>query len=199
VVGSDRLKIALVAVTLAVLTGCGAPPDTTIPRAEPSLSATAESTSNAPGGLPRSVPVRLDIPSISAHSTLVPLGLNLDHTVQVPPVSTPMQAGWYEFGPTPGEIGPAVILGHVDGDKQPGIFYHLRDVPISARIDVTRADGRIVTYFVRHIEQIAKDEFPRDAVYGDTSEPELRLITCGGSFDRSTRNYRDNIIVYATL
>jgi sortase (surface protein transpeptidase) len=183
-------KIAMVAVTLAILTGCGSPPDMTIPRAEPPLSATAKSTSNASGGLPRSVPVRLDIPSISAHSTLIPLGLNPDHTVQVPPVSTPMQAGWYEFGPTPGEIGPAVILGHVDGDKQPGIFYHLRDVAISARIDITRADGRIVTYFVRHIEQIAKDDFPRDAVYGDTSEPELRLITCGGSFDRSTRNYR---------
>src|ERR1041385_4806301 len=114
----------MVAAALAVLTGCGVPPDPPIPRADPPLSVSAESTSSAPSGLPRSVPVRLDIPSISAHSTLIPLGLNPDHTVQVPPVSTPMQAGWYKFGPTPGEIGPAVILGHIDGDKQPGIFYH---------------------------------------------------------------------------
>lgn len=142
----------MVALALAVLTGCGSPPD-----------------------------------------------INSDHTIQVPPVSTPMQAGWYEFGPSPGEVGPAVILGHVDGDKQAGIFYHLHELAVGARIDITRADGRIVTYFVRNIDQIAKDEFPTDAVYGDTIEPELRLITCGGSFDRSARGYRDSIIVYATL
>lgn len=186
-----------VAAALLVLAGCGTPAKTTartdVP--EPAQLTTTE----APSGLARSEPSTVDIPSIGAHSTLIPLGLNADQTVQVPPVRTPMQAGWYEYGPTPGEIGPAVILGHVDGNKQPGIFYRLHEISVGDRIAIVREDGLTVNFTVRRKDQIAKDAFPTDAVYGDTDEPELRLITCGGSFDRATRNYRDNVIVYATM
>lgn len=110
-----------------------------------------------------------------------------------------MQAGWYRFARTPGESGPAVILGHVDGNSQPGIFHRLRELVPGDEIEVSRKDGVTARFVVRHVEQIAKDHFPTDAVYGDTADPELRLITCGGSFDRSARSYLDNIIVYANL
>jgi LPXTG-site transpeptidase (sortase) family protein len=141
----------------------------------------------------------MDIPSIGVHSALVSLGLNPDRTVQVPPVTTPMQAGWYKYGPTPGEIGPAVILGHVDGNKQPGVFYRLHELAVGAEVRVRREDGRTITFQVRRTEQVAKDTFPTDTVYADTSEAELRLITCGGTFNRTTHSYLDNIIIYATM
>jgi len=147
----------------------------------------------------RSEPAAVDIPKIGAHSSLVPLGLNPDNTVQVPPVSTPMQAGWYSYGPAPGEVGPAVILGHVDGNTQPGIFYRLSELRPGDVVTVSRKDGTEAEFVIRKVEEISKDRFPTGAVYGDTADPELRLITCGGSFDRSAHSYRDNIIVYAAL
>ncbi|RJQ83772.1 class F sortase [Amycolatopsis panacis] len=149
--------------------------------------------------LPQSTPVSLDVPRIAAHSTLVPLGLNPDRTVQVPPVNTPLQAGWYEYGPTPGEIGPAVVLGHVDGNKQKGIFYRLKEMRPGDTVAIARQDGRTANFVVTKVDQVAKDVFPSGAVYGDTADAELRLITCGGAFDRAAHSYLDNIIVYAKL
>lgn len=143
-------------------------------------------------------PAGVEIPKIAAASTLVPLGLNPDRTVRVPPVEQPMQAGWYSDGPRPGEVGPSVILGHVDGGGLPGIFHRLRELAEGDEILVSRVDGSTVTFVVRKVEQVAKSEFPTDRVYGDTDEVELRLITCGGQFDAAARSYRDNIIVYAT-
>ncbi|MBB5893483.1 sortase (surface protein transpeptidase) [Kutzneria kofuensis] len=141
----------------------------------------------------------MDIPKIGAHSTLVQLGLNADKTIEVPPVSTPMQAGWYKLGPTPGEIGPAVILGHVDGDKQAGIFFRLHELAAGDKISVARQDGSTATFTVQKVERDPKNSFPTDAVYGDTSTADLRVITCGGAFDTKAHSYVDNIIVFATL
>lgn len=147
----------------------------------------------------KSVPVSLDIPKIRAKSTLISLGLAPDGSVALPPVSTPMQASWFNGGPTPGEIGPSVIFGHVDGDRQPGIFFHLHELTKGDLIFVHRADGSTATFEVTKVEEIPKDTFPTDAVYGNTSDAELRLITCGGSFDSSAHSYEDNIIVFAAL
>ncbi|ATY09578.1 class F sortase [Amycolatopsis sp. AA4] len=187
-----RKTLAAASVALAVLAaGCSAGSTTAAPVAG------AASASSA--ALPKSEPVSLDIPRIDAHSTLVPLGLNPDNSVQVPPVSKPLQAGWYENGPTPGEIGPAVVLGHVDGNKQKGIFYRLKEMKPGDDVDIARRDGTTAHFQVTKVDQVPKDAFPTDAVYGDTSDPELRLITCGGAFDRSEHSYVDNIIVYAHL
>ncbi|MFD1049297.1 class F sortase, partial [Kibdelosporangium lantanae] len=144
-------------------------------------------------------PTSVEIPKIGAKSSLVSLDLNADGTVQVPPVSTPMQAGWYDKAPTPGETGPAVILGHVDGNKQPGILFRLKDVAKGDDVLVTRQDGRHLRFVVDRVEQVAKDAFPTDEVYGDTTGPELRLITCGGVFDHAAHSYKDNIVVFAKL
>ncbi|ALG13666.1 class F sortase [Kibdelosporangium phytohabitans] len=149
--------------------------------------------------LSASTPTEVSIPKIGAHSTLVPLGLNPDETVQVPPVTQPMQAGWYDKAPTPGEIGPAVILGHVDGDHKPGIFYKLKEMAAGDEIFVSRSDGTKVRFVADRVKQVSKDAFPTDEVYGDTTKPELRLITCGGVFDKGARSYKDNIIVFATM
>jgi hypothetical protein len=146
-----------------------------------------------------SKPVRVTIPKINAESSLVALGLAPDGTLAVPPVSKPLQAGWYTGGPTPGEDGPAVIVGHVDGLKRPGIFYRLRELAVGDVVTVARADGTTAKFVVSDKQQVAKSRFPTDRVYDDTPGPELRLITCGGAFDRPTRNYQDNIIIYAKL
>jgi sortase (surface protein transpeptidase) len=206
-----RGVLVLAAAVFVVLAGVAAlllvrsgPRDalTAPPAAPTSTTQSAPGSGSAPSvaaALPRSTPTEIDVPSIGATSTLIPLGLNPDNSLQVPPVSRPMQAGWYAAGPTPGEIGPAVIVGHVDGNKQKGIFYRLRDVVVGDEVLVTRHDGVVAVFVVTRTQQIPKDQFPTQAVYGDTTTPDLRLITCGGSFDRSARSYRDNIIVYATL
>lgn len=176
---------------LVLLGGCAAEPG--------QAPAPPGAAVSQPASLPRSEPTAIDIPAIGAHSTLVPLGLNADDTIEVPPVSTPLQAGWYRYGPTPGEAGPAVVLGHVDGNKQRGIFFRLREIVPGNRVSVARVDGSTVRFVVTRVDQVDKDEFPTGTVYGDTRGPELRLITCGGSFDRAVHSYRDNIIVYASL
>ncbi|MGW4484390.1 class F sortase [Amycolatopsis sp. NPDC004368] len=188
--GFFALLVALVA-TFA-LSGCGAAP---APAQQPAAPASA-----APQlGLSRSVPVSLDVPSIDAHSSLVQLGLNADKTVQVPPVTEPLQAGWYENSPTPGQVGPAVVLGHIDGNHQKGIFWRLHEVKKGDQVVIGRQDGSKATFTVTKVDQIAKKEFPTEAVYGNTSDPQIRLITCGGAFDAAAHSYLDNIIVYGSL
>ena len=146
-----------------------------------------------------SVPVAVRIPKIGAQSSLVQLGLNPDGSVQVPPVSDPMQAGWYAGGVAPGEVGPAVLLGHVDGDQREGIFFRLHELAPGDDVFVTRKDGVVLHFTVTAKTEVPKDAFPTEAVYGKTATPELRLITCGGSFDAAAHSYVDNIVVYATL
>jgi sortase (surface protein transpeptidase) len=160
------------------------------------------STSSTPPAPTRPVgalPADVRIPRIGADSTLVPLGQNPDGTVQVPPVSTPLQAGWYAGGAAPGETGPAVLLGHVDGDSQEGIFFRLHELATGDQVKVTRQDGSVLTFTVTKVQKVAKDTFPTEAVYGPTKGPELRLLTCGGAFDHATHHYVDNLIVYAKL
>jgi sortase (surface protein transpeptidase) len=154
---------------------------------------------DAVAALPESDPVSIDIPKIGAHSSLVPLGVNADNTIQVPPVTTPLQAGWYTYAPTPGEVGPAVVLGHVDGNHQKGIFYRLKELAAGDRVSIARKDGTTALFQVTKVHQVPKQDFEKEGVYDDTAGPELRLITCGGVFDRSAHNYVDNIVVYAQL
>ncbi|MET9228934.1 class F sortase [Lentzea sp. NPDC003310] len=178
-----------------LITGCAKPSDVTLLPTGP--APTTHSTVDR--GMPPSEPTEVRIPKIGARSSLVPLGLNPDETIEVPPVEQPMQAGWYALARTPGETGPAVVLGHVDGNRQPGIFLRLKELTAGDEVEVSRKDGTTARFRVRATEQVAKSSFPTEAVYGDTAEPELRLITCGGEFDQATRGYRDNLIVYATL
>lgn len=140
-------------------------------------------------------PVRLRIPALHVDSPLQRLGVQADGTIAVP--TTPDVAGWYERGPRPGQPGPAVILGHVDSRTGPGVFVDLRNVRLGTTVAVDRADGSTVTFRVTAVSRVAKTQFPTDLVYAPTLDATLRLVTCGGSFDRARGSYRDNVIAYA--
>jgi sortase (surface protein transpeptidase) len=146
--------------------------------------------------LPLSAPVRLEIPAIEVSSSLVRLGLNPDGTMQVP--GDFRVAGWFTGAPQPGQLGPAVIAGHVDSTTGPAVFYRLRELHPGDEVRVVRADHRVVRFRVDALASYPKQALPDDAVYGATTTPALRLITCSGSFDRSRRSYRDNLVVSAT-
>lgn len=111
----------------------------------------------------------------------------------------PTLASWYNLGPRPGEVGPAVVLGHVNGAGKQGIFANLRNSREGDRIVVSREDGSQVMFEVYKIRTIDKDRFPKDLVYGNTEGPEIRLITCGGELNRAARSYESNVIVFARL
>ena len=144
------------------------------------------------------VPVRLRIPAARVDTELLRLGRERDGSIAVPPEDSFDVAGWYEEGPRPGQPGPAVIVGHVDSKKEgPAVFYNLARLPMGADIQVDRADGSTVTFRVTGRSQVPKTLFPTDLVYGATLEPSLRLVTCGGIFNRSAGSYLDNVIVYA--
>ncbi len=142
-----------------------------------------------------SPPVEVTLPSIGVTSPLEHLARQADGSIAAP-VDFDL-AGWFEAGPQPGQPGPAVIAGHVDSTTGPAVFYRLRDLQPGDPVEVRREDGRVVTFRVTRIEQHPKDEFPSEAVYGPVPDAELRLITCGGDFNRSTGHYLDNLVVYA--
>ncbi|MGJ7439738.1 class F sortase [Aquipuribacter sp. MA13-6] len=194
---------------LAVLAPSWLPPDRTqgpaaaavpvvvAPPAPPAPVPTPAPTATADTGLVRSAPVRLQVDSIGVDSELVDLGLAADGTVEVPEEGFP--AGWFTGAPTPGQTGPAVLVGHVDWDGAPGVFYRLRDLEPGAEVAVTRADGDVAVFAVTQVDQFAKDDFPTEDVYGDLDHAGLRLITCGGSFDDDSGHYVDNLVAYAEL
>lgn len=184
--------------------GTGDPPRAR-PMPQPTLTRAPPSTA-APGGpqpevapaaapLPRAAPTRLRIPAIGVDSSLMDLGLNDDGTLQTPP--GPFPAGWYTGGPTPGQTGPAIIVGHVRY-VTPGVFADLSDLRPGDEITVERSTGREATFRVRHLARFDKDAFPTQRVYGDLDHPGLRLITCDG-LDTRTGTFEDNVVVFADL
>lgn len=150
--------------------------------------------------LPAAAPTRLDIPSIGVHTDLLQLGLNPDHTVQVPPLSRNSLAGWYKYSPSPGQLGPSVILGHVDSAKYgPAVFFRLGALRPGNTLSITRTDHLVAVFRIERVMSYPKDHFPTLEVYGNTDYAALRLITCGGRFDFTTHNYESNIVAYAAL
>lgn len=147
--------------------------------------------------LPRSEPTRVHIPAIGVDSDLVDLGLDDRGRMEVPRGAFP--AGWYTGAPTPGELGPAILAGHVDYGGAAGVFFRLRELGPGDAVEVTREDGTTAVFRVTRVEQHDKDAFPTAAVYGDIDHAGLRLITCGGAFDRGASSYEDNIVVFAEL
>lgn len=186
--------------TLALLGRHGRPGPPPQPPAAADPARTGRGSGDAVSPLPRSTPTRVRIPAIGVDAPLVPLGLNPDGTVATPPLDRPGEAGWYQDGPTPGEPGPAVLLGHVDSARTgPAVFYQLGRLKPGALVAVRRRDGRTAVFRVDSVERVPKTAFPTQRVYGDLPYPALRLITCGGAFDRRRHEYRDNVIVFAHL
>jgi sortase (surface protein transpeptidase) len=142
---------------------------------------------------PPAEPVGLSIPSIGVDSVVIPVGLEPNGEMEVPPAD---QAGWYFYGPRPGEAdGTSVIAAHVDFGGQRGVFFDLRELQVGAEVSVTDAQGVAHRFVVTERFQVDKDQLPIEQIFVADGPPGLTLITCGGSFDRSARSYQDNIVV----
>jgi sortase (surface protein transpeptidase) len=145
----------------------------------------------------RSIPDRLQIPALGLSVALSTLGLNADGSVQVP--TTSQQAGWFDLGPTPGQVGSAVILGHVDSYQGPGVFFLLRTLAAGDLVDVDLTDGVTAQFVVNSVGEYSKQQFPAQRVYASHGSSALQLVTCGGTFDHQTGSYLSNIVVYTSL
>ncbi|MDG4800730.1 class F sortase [Micromonospora sp. WMMD980] len=204
--GSSRLRTGVVvtAVTLAGALGVGLVSaglgrTSAVP---PQPGASAAPATERPGSagptLPRSTPVRIAIPRIGVDAEVVPVATDDDGALEVPPLERPEVAGWYRPGPAPGQAGNAVLVGHVDSQRGPAVFFDLGRLRPGDTVRVVRADGRTVAFTVDGVGAYPKDRFPTERVYGGDAAARLRLITCGGRFDPRTGSYPDNIVVFAT-
>lgn len=195
--------IALVLLTgLALIRNGSGEFDTGPP--QPASAAAADSGAGAgafadsPAPLPFSVVDRVRIPAIQVDAPAVPVGLDSDGWVGAPPPENPNLAGWFTGAVSPGEKGTAVIVGHVDNQQGPAVFYGLGALKKGNRIEVDRQDGRIAVFEIYGVEVFAKKDFPGDRVYASKGTPELRVITCGGGFSKQN-GYDGNVVVFARL
>jgi sortase (surface protein transpeptidase) len=189
------------AVTGTALTGT-ALPSVGAPAGSPVVSPAGAAPSARPwsaaGGVAPAAdarPSRVRITAAGVDAPVVPLGIAEDGTLEVPGTAT--DVGWLTAGAVPGRIGPAVLAGHVDGVSGPGVFARLAELRPGDEVAVDLDDGTTTLFRVVSLERVGKDEFPTEAVYGPSPTPRLRLLTCGGEFDRGVLSYRDNVIVTA--
>ncbi len=140
--------------------------------------------------------MRVIIQAVEIDAVLMEVGLLEEGVAEVPPFG---KAAWYKLGPAPGANGPAVLLGHVDSKKGPDVFYRLRDVKPGDMVFVYGEDGDVAIFSVDGKEQVLKTDLPTERIWNGSQQPLIRLITCGGEFDRSTGHYLSNLIVYGHL
>ncbi|MDN3495244.1 class F sortase [Planococcus sp. APC 4015] len=186
-----------------LLAGCTPTPDTAAPPITPAPVVTAEQTATAtptptPTPTPPAVglaPASVTIPSIGLTESLIDLGIGAGGTMEVP--GDFARVGWFTGGGRPGGHGPLVIAGHVDSPSGPAVFVRLRDLVPGDAVEVTDVAGAVHRYSVVEVADYPKSAFPTARVFGAVATDELRLITCGGYFDRSIGHYEDNRVVYA--
>lgn len=169
--------------------------------AEPSgtTSGPAEPASTALPALGRSEPLRIAIPAIGVDARIIGVGVDSEGGMEVPPLDQPMLAGWYRLGPSPGELGNSVLVGHVDTRRHgPGVFFDLGRLRKGDLITISRADGTRVRFAVDDVRLFPKSGFPSHAVFGTGDQSRLRIVTCGGRYDRSVRDYLDNVVAFAS-
>ncbi|MER6116810.1 class F sortase [Streptomyces sp. A0642] len=183
------------------------------PPAPPVAAAPAAPSSSPAAGVPRqaspspvaapalsrAVPIRLKIPAIAVDAPFTPLAIGADGRLNAPPPNDKNLVGWFQGGVTPGERGASIVAGHVDTKTGPAVFLQLRFLRPGATVDITRADGKVATFKVDTVETFSKAKFPDKRVYADTPDAQLRLITCGGNYDRKVKDYEDNVVVFAHL
>ncbi|WP_335940586.1 class F sortase [Streptomyces sp. PTD5-9] len=147
----------------------------------------------------RSVPTRLRIPTLAVNAPFTDLAIGADGRLNPPPANNSNLVGWFKDGVTPGERGTAIVAGHVDTKTGPAVFLQLQFLKPGATVDITRADGSVATFKVDSVERFKKSNFPDDRVYADTPSAQLRLITCGGAYNKTAKDYEDNVVAFAHL
>jgi hypothetical protein len=195
-----RLLLILVAVsagTVAVWSPAAGQPVAAVHRVQKAVPAAPEVVGTVAPSVRAVAPAAIRIPALGIDSALARLGTDAAGAL-VPPADF-AQAGWFAGGPVPGAIGPAVIAGHVDSWRGPAVFFRLAQVRTGDGVLVTRADGTTLRFTVTRVARYPKSAFPTAEVYGPTADAQLRLITCGGAFDRSRRSYVDDVVVFARL
>ncbi|WP_413761404.1 class F sortase [Streptomyces sp. MMBL 11-3] len=140
----------------------------------------------------------MSIPAIGLEAPVMGLGLDRRGQLTTPPMDKPRLAGWYRGGPAPGEAGTAVVVGHLDTRSGPAVFAGLSTLKPGQPVEARRADGRTAVYTVDAVRMYEKARFPSQEVYSARNRPELRLITCGGVYDKKT-GYQSNVVVFAHL
>ncbi|MFC5820075.1 class F sortase [Nonomuraea harbinensis] len=191
---SDRDSLALTAQP----EGKAGQPEQAMFQAAPDVPPPLPQIQPAPAMLPSS-PVRLKVKRLGIDAPIKSVGLAKDGTIQVPPSDNPNLVGWYRNMSTPGEAGPAVVLGHKDTRTRSAVFARLPEIRNGDQIEVKRQDGVTAVFTVGGVEQADKKTFPTQRVYGPQQNAQLHLITCGGVYNRNTGHYTDNVIVYATM
>lgn len=193
--------VALVMAFGMAVTGCASASGAAAPGATASASLGSGSVIGAPGAHPAEAPaaspvrpISLRIPAIGVNTRLE--RLTLDRSGELIAPQNPDRAGWFSGGPVPGEVGPAVLAGHVDSRTGPAVFYRLASLRPGDRVVVARSDGVVARFRVESVRAFPRADFPTAEVYGATPEPVLRLITCGGVYDRGN-GYRDNVVAFA--
>lgn len=179
-------------------TGSPDPPDTASAVGAPTVPAPSDD-SRTDEHLSRSRPTRLSIPKISVDAPFTTLAIGDSGRLQPPPADDTNLVGWYADGVSPGEAGTAIIAGHVDTKTSAAVFAELGELKPGDRFTVERADGTKPSFVVDSAETFAKDDFPSERVYADTPRAEVRLITCAGDYDRTVKDYKDNLVVFAHL
>jgi sortase (surface protein transpeptidase) len=199
VLGAGLLAAGAGAVGLVATHPWSGPSQRLVARPSPVAAPTGHAVApvSVAAAAPPPKPVLLTIPAIGVKARIITLGLNRNGTLQVPKTTTVV--GWYTNSPRPGAIGSAIIAGHVDSRSGPGVFFWLRAMHPGERIYVRRADGTLAVFTVTVVRMYAKSQFPTAMVYGPVPDAELRLITCGGTFDYATGSYLSNVVVYARL
>jgi sortase (surface protein transpeptidase) len=186
--------VAVTSGALALLSPAPPAPGTTPPAVAAPPAPVVLDSRVAPAVVP---PARLTIPAIGLDTPLTQIGVDAAGALMPPTDFT--QAGWFAAGPAPGEVGPAVLAGHVDNRSGPAVFFRLEELTPGDEVLVTRSDGQTVRFTVTRVAAYPKSAFATAEVYGPTPGAELRLITCGGTFDRSRRSYTDNVVVFARV
>ncbi|WP_372348144.1 class F sortase [Streptomyces sp. KL116D] len=167
------------------------------PQPEPGAAKLGTSTPPA-DPLSASVPRRIRIPEIGVDAPLTEVGRDAEGWLDAPPPRKANLAGWFTGAVTPGERGTAVIDGHVDNAEGPAVFYGLGSLKKGEHIEVERADGRTAVFEIHGIDVVDKTDFPDRRVYGSTGLPELRVITCGGTYSKRS-GYAGNVVLYGLL
>jgi len=185
-----RALIPALVMTLATLAGCSS-------STGPTADAPVPASTYIPTSETEARPAKVSIPALKVESDVIDLGLQSDGTMQVPPDA--QDTGWYTNSPVPGRPGPAVLAAHVDWKGKKGPFARLGELKQGDQVVVESVDGGKATFAIDRVETHSKDAFPSDAVYSDTDKPEIRLVTCGGSYDAAAHSYRSNVIAWGHL